>query len=114
MMKECMIEEVRVQAGLGSAPFYTNQSESLNFRLKSSVTSFKEMGLLAFVQAMENFSKAENQEVQLAYCCASKKMTVREVFKVFFNVAITSACPPIAEVSSFVQLVNTQWNSSIH
>ena len=85
MMKECMIEEVRVQAGLGSAPFYTNQSESLNFRLKSSVTSFKEMGLLAFVQAMENFSKAENQEVQLAYCCASKKMTVREGFKGFLE-----------------------------
>lgn len=74
VMKRCLTVEARTKAGLGSSPgkFYTNQAESVNFRLKCC-TGFRESGLLAFVQTMHDYANTQEEEVKKAYCKVSKK-----------------------------------------
>lgn len=82
MLKNNMIAAVRTQAGLGKPPskFYTNQAESVNFRIKCA-TKFKETGLLAFIQTMWDSMRAQEEETKLAFCNISKKCVVRSEFK---------------------------------
>ena len=82
MMKTSLIAEQHVNAGLGSLPikFYTNQSESINFRLKCA-TRFRESGLVAFIKTMRDLAQVQEEEIRKVYCNVSKKFVVHTDFQ---------------------------------
>ena len=81
MMKTSMIASVRSTTGLGSPPirYYTNDSESNNFRLKNWL-GFREKPLPEFITELASFVEGEKSEVQKAYCNLPGKFHVRKEF----------------------------------
>ena len=66
VVRNCMLKEKRVSAGLGSPPdpFYTNDVESKNSALKEQICSLQQ--LPAFVQSMKRMFEEQKQEVDKA------------------------------------------------
>jgi uncharacterized lipoprotein YbaY len=62
-MSASMIKSVRVKAGLGDYPFYTNLSESLNRHLKRKVDR-KASNLIVFVDHMQDLATQQVNQVE--------------------------------------------------
>ena len=82
MMKTSMIAPVRTRAGLGFPPsrYYTNDSESNNFRLKHWL-GFRETSIPKFIRELASFIEAEKNDAQKAYCNLAGKYFVRMEFR---------------------------------
>ena len=89
VITECMIQDVRQNAGLGSPPepYYTNEVESKNKVIKEEV-QYKKSDLPEFVQKMCNLMHKQKQEIERAVI-NSGEYRVREEYQQY---AVDSTC----------------------
>ena len=114
ILKKNMMAGVSAQAGLGKPPrkFYTNQAESVNFRIKCAI-NFREKGLLAFIKTMWDQLRAQEEETKLAFCNMSKKCAVRREFEKQL-LCTTYFSLPVNERRRFLQRARSYTPAEFH